>query len=521
MQVVNPDGSNLHTVGTAPFAGNPDSPQWSPDGSKIAFQGGGQIWVVNADGTNAVQLTSGSGYSNRAPAWSPDGTKIAFHRLDLNPAYYPNYTTHIWVMDADGGNLTEITTGTAATYPFDYEPTWSPDGTKIAFERRYRDPATQIISSDIYVVPASGGAVTALTNTLGSTEYEREPDWSVDDKIVFACNADQSENLSDLCVMNGDGTGQTVIIDTPSADEAHDPSWSPDGTKLVYHLSGGGNGLFVANADGSSPTQIPVSSLGNRPDWGPGEGSPPAACADGIDNDDDGKIDHPADPGCAGPGDGSETDQAPPPPGGTPQCRDGVDNDGDGKIDGQDPGCSGSRDNDERNLPQCRDRIDNDRDGKTDFPADPSCESPNENSEGGANETPPKGLTEALCTLRGRSQGVRVRYQGGQTQIFGTPGDDVILGTSLPDLIQGFGGNDLICGFAGSDHIRGGEGDDIISGGDDIDGVLGEEGNDRLFGDDGDDELWGKGVAFDPNETDVCVGGFGNDTLNGCDTAVP
>ena len=108
---------------------------------------------------------------------------------------------------------------------------------------------------------------------------------------------------------------------------------------------------------------------------GGGSTTPPpaAACADGLDNDSDGKIDHPADPGCTAPNDSDETDPAPP----AAACADGLDNDADGQIDHPaDPGCTGPTDTDEADpplAPQCADSIDNDTDGLIDYSADAGC----------------------------------------------------------------------------------------------------------------------------------------------------
>ncbi len=111
----------------------------------------------------------------------------------------------------------------------------------------------------------------------------------------------------------------------------------------------------------------------------------PAQCADGIDNDGDGKIDL-ADPGCAS---ASDTDESNPPPA---ACADGLDNDGDGKIDLADPGCANASDNDETNTaapPACADGIDNDGDGKIDL-QDPGCANAGDTDEtDGGGSTPP------------------------------------------------------------------------------------------------------------------------------------
>jgi hypothetical protein len=99
-----------------------------------------------------------------------------------------------------------------------------------------------------------------------------------------------------------------------------------------------------------------------------------AECDDGDDNDDDGRTDHPADPGCDSPTDDSEAPD--------PECGDLADNDGDGRIDyPADPGCDSATDDSESPDPQCADENDNDRDGRNNYPADPGCASPEDDSE--------------------------------------------------------------------------------------------------------------------------------------------
>lgn len=112
---------------------------------------------------------------------------------------------------------------------------------------------------------------------------------------------------------------------------------------------------------------------------------PTYQCSDGVDNDGDGLIDYPNDPGCSSSTDNDEYN-APPP---TYQCSDGIDNDGDGLIDyGNDPGCSSSTDDNEYNaspppppIYQCSDGRDNDGDGLVDYPNDPGCLSSTDNNE--------------------------------------------------------------------------------------------------------------------------------------------
>lgn len=101
-------------------------------------------------------------------------------------------------------------------------------------------------------------------------------------------------------------------------------------------------------------------------------------CSDGIDNDGNGVVDYPDDQGCSSANDNNES-------GWVPECSDGIDNDGNGLVDfPNDPGCSSASDNSESGyVPQCSDGIDNDGDGLIDYPNDPGCDSPTDNDESG------------------------------------------------------------------------------------------------------------------------------------------
>ena len=109
---------------------------FSGTNGKIAFSserdGNGEIYVMDADGSNPTNLTN-NGATDGGPAWSPDGGKIAF-----TSERDGNY--EIYVMDADGSNPTNLTNNSA----WDSEPAWSPDGSKIAFES-YREDRKSVV----------------------------------------------------------------------------------------------------------------------------------------------------------------------------------------------------------------------------------------------------------------------------------------------------------------------------------------------------------------------------------------
>ncbi|MDT7803348.1 MAG: hypothetical protein QOI78_6781 [Actinomycetota bacterium] len=152
---------------------------------------GFEIYTMNPDGSGLARLTNNS-FKDDKPSWSPDGTQIAFESrrnctaaaLDSDTNANGNCFSNIFVMDSAGGNVRQLTFDSdSATHP-----TWSPDGTKIAFERG--DPNSDNGAPDrIYVVPAAGGAET-LIDTLGDPTADGT---SPDDDTLPAWSPDGSE----------------------------------------------------------------------------------------------------------------------------------------------------------------------------------------------------------------------------------------------------------------------------------------------------------------------------------------
>jgi Tol biopolymer transport system component len=147
---------------------------------KIAFASyptGWEIYIMNQDGSGLSRLTNNT-VNDYDPAWSPNGTKIAFSsRRDGND--------EIYVMNRDGSDQTRLTDDPA----WDQDPDWSPNGTRIAFESTRDGGRTQI-----FVMDADGSNVTRLT--LPSDGWDINPSWSPNGtKIAFTSSRDGYYNM--------------------------------------------------------------------------------------------------------------------------------------------------------------------------------------------------------------------------------------------------------------------------------------------------------------------------------------
>jgi Tol biopolymer transport system component len=178
-------------------------PVWSPDGARVAFWGSEAIFVVDADGSDAVRVIDlpppGS-----SPAWSPDGTRIAF-------VTHQDGNQEVYVVNADGSNPVNLTNHVAN----DSDPRWSPDGSKIAFHSDRGDGL-----GDIYTMNADGSNTINLTNHVAN---DTDPRWSPDGtKIVFTSARDRS---LEIYAVNADGTGLANLTNHPARDRA--ARWCP------------------------------------------------------------------------------------------------------------------------------------------------------------------------------------------------------------------------------------------------------------------------------------------------------
>jgi Tol biopolymer transport system component len=272
--LINADGTG-QTILTTGGTIQDSNPAYSPDGSKIAFDryilGKTHIFIMNADGTNPVAVTSDGPLpntnSNTDPTWSPDGTKLAFvsDRSDQR-------RKEIWVVNIDGSGLIKLTTNVQLTtdgqgpiYSADLEPSWSPDGTRIAFTSS-RDGLSD---TELYVMNVDGSNQTRLTDNANDDRYST---WSPDSqRIAFYRNGGTGNGIN---IMSRDGANVVNVTNSGFM-----PAWSPDGARFAFAQLDPSNNynpaIFISNVDGTNPVKITNNTFDCwSPAWAP-TSSPP------------------------------------------------------------------------------------------------------------------------------------------------------------------------------------------------------------------------------------------------------
>lgn len=263
-------------------------------------QDGNHIWSMDEEGGNHQQLTTAN--SNGTPRLSPDGTLIAFERNiggDID----------VWVMDVDGSNQVNLTEGVTVN---DAQTTWSSDGSRIAFvSRRGPDNPSNRLGlytmlpdgsdvqrlfldvdfgvqhphwhgDDIAFSYAKGGQwdiwIKSASNTEAGTNLtgERSGDhtWPVispdGTKILFVGETGDEDEDTEIFIMDLDGDNVEQLTDNEVDDNY--PCFSPDGSQVLFASQADGTwDIWRMDADGSNPENLTPDLDGSdevHPDWG-------------------------------------------------------------------------------------------------------------------------------------------------------------------------------------------------------------------------------------------------------------
>jgi Tol biopolymer transport system component len=250
--------------------GAKSGPRWSPDGRTIVFSENArtepktELVVVGADGSGRRLLTRGGRFTyDLNPAWSPDGAWVAFTRGRAE-----TFATDVMVVRRDGSGLRRLTQPRSGLSPYE-SPAWSRDGRTVFYARGSSDR-----DHDLFAVAPGGGAVRRLTDNVVRDSY---PSWSPDGSLIafvrtLAYGPPRRVRYNEeLFVMRADGTGQRRL--TRFRFEDLMPSWSPDGSRIVFarRVPQSLTAVYTIRPDGTGLRRVARVPAGfhSDPAWSP------------------------------------------------------------------------------------------------------------------------------------------------------------------------------------------------------------------------------------------------------------
>ncbi len=273
--LVNTDGAGL--VALTELENGACQPAWSPDGLQIvfispcrarsefydnAYYRDSSLYLINADGTNLMPLTAAPG-SDFEPAWSPDGTRIAFTSLR-------DGRREVFVISLESRAVVRLTTSSGGGLEGSSQPAWSPSGDRIVYTVK-RFGAYQI-----WVMDDTGQNAVQVARS-GTQLWDYLPFWSTDGELIYFSQRNPPPAIVRPWLMNvryADlGTIDSVRLDYPRPLE--DAKFSPDGSWLVYegmdNTDGNREIYYLSVADGNRTRLTNDPAIDFDPAWRPAQ----------------------------------------------------------------------------------------------------------------------------------------------------------------------------------------------------------------------------------------------------------
>lgn len=201
LYIVNSDGSGSPiNLTNTPDTVIENYASWSPDGSKIVFAAGSdpthtEIYTINANGSNLTQITTSSGWTNYTPSWSSDGSKVAF-------ASNEDGDFEIYTKNSDGSGIATKLTDNSVP---DFSPVWSPDGSKIIYSSELTK--LNLMNS------LDGSSNNLVLNTAPTFNVSVPTQWMQSSNKIVLTNFTNSLNNSSIYTILADGSNLTQISD--------------------------------------------------------------------------------------------------------------------------------------------------------------------------------------------------------------------------------------------------------------------------------------------------------------------
>ena len=285
--VMNADGSSESRLTDNPAEDR--DPSWSPDGTQIVFasdrDGDFELYTMSASGGEVTQLTDTED-DEAWPVWSPDAERIAFVRGTVDDGWYRGDSIYV-LMDDPRLYVVDLNTGEETRFGSSiqslYAPTWSPDGTRLAYHE-IRETVLgggwgSVTLLNLKVVEIATGKVETIAQSASTNQrifFYSHPAWSPDGELISLEYAEANRSrpakiTSTVSTIEPDGGSRETVARGDTDNVLTEPSWSPDGAWIAYTkttMYGVPSDIYAVPVDGSGPPiQLTTTGLDYAPAW--------------------------------------------------------------------------------------------------------------------------------------------------------------------------------------------------------------------------------------------------------------